>query len=59
MIHRRIIALPPVLVIVLQFVLSSLIGVVGVILAMPIMACTMVMVRRLYVEDVLGDHNAD
>ncbi len=54
-IHRRIIALPPVLIIAAQILLSAIVGIVGVILAMPIVACGMVIIRRLYIEDVLGD----
>jgi hypothetical protein len=31
-------------------------GFVGVLLAMPLVACTMVAVRTLYIEDVLDDN---
>lgn len=53
MIQRRIISMPPVLVITAQILLSSLIGIAGVILAVPLIACAIVLVRMLYVEDVL------
>jgi predicted PurR-regulated permease PerM len=52
-IHRKIIAMPPVLIISVQIVLASLIGFVGVLLAMPLVACAMVLVRMVYVEDLL------
>lgn len=52
-IHRKIIAMPPALIISIQIVLASLIGFVGVLLAMPLVACGMVLVRMVYIEDVL------
>lgn len=55
MIHRRAIAVPPVLIITVQFLLYYLIGFLGVLLAMPLMGCMMVLVRRLYIEDILGE----
>jgi predicted PurR-regulated permease PerM len=55
MIHRRAIAVPPVLIITVQFLLYYLIGFLGVLLAMPLMGCVMVLVRRLYIEDILGE----
>lgn len=57
MIHRRIIAMPPVLVIAAQIVLASLLGAIGVILAMPLVVCLMVIIHRLYIEDTLGDRD--
>lgn len=54
-IHRRIIALPPALILCVQLILASLIGFIGVFVAMPIVAVGMVLVRTLYVEDFLGD----
>lgn len=55
MIHRRAIDVPPVLIITIQFLLFYLVGIMGVLLAMPLIGCTMVLVKRLYIEDVLGD----
>ncbi len=55
MIHRRAIDVPPVLIITLQFLLFYLIGFLGVLLAMPLIGCMMVLVKRLYIQDVLGD----
>ena len=52
-IHRRIIAMPPVLIISVQIVLASIIGFVGVLLAMPLVACGMVLVQMIYIEDML------
>lgn len=55
MIHRRAIDVPPVLIITIQFLLFYLVGFLGVLLAMPLIGCMMVLVKRLYIEDILGD----
>jgi predicted PurR-regulated permease PerM len=55
MIHREAIKVPPVLIITFQFLLYYLIGFIGVFVAMPLVACIMVLVQRVYVEEILGD----
>ncbi len=55
MIHRKAISVPPVLIITIQFLLYYLVGFLGVLLAMPIIGCAMVIVKRLYIQDILGD----
>ncbi len=55
LIHRRVISMPPVLIISVQFLLAPIVGFFGILLAMPLVACFLVMVQMLYVEDVLGD----
>jgi predicted PurR-regulated permease PerM len=55
MVHRRMISLPPVLILAVQMLLFSLVGVLGIILAMPLVACGVVLVQALYVQGVLGD----
>lgn len=55
MIHRRAISVPPVLIITIQFLLYYMVGFLGVLLAMPLMGCVMVLVKKLYIEDILGD----
>ncbi len=52
-IHRRIIAMPPALIISVQIVLAALVGFIGVLLAMPLVACAMVIIRMVYIEDML------
>ncbi len=54
-IHSRIISMPPVLILSAQVLLAVLTGIPGVILAMPLVAVIMVLIRRLYIEDVLND----
>jgi predicted PurR-regulated permease PerM len=55
MIHRKVITLPPVLIIATQVLLLTLLGWLGVILAMPLVACAMILVEMVYIEDILGD----
>jgi len=53
LIHRSIIALPPALIISVQVLLAAGVGFIGLLVAMPLVAVSMVLVKRLYVEDVL------
>lgn len=66
-IERKAVSTPAALVIVAQLVAGALWGIVGLTLATPLLACFLVIVRMLYVEDVLerrpresqGANNAD
>lgn len=53
--QQRAVELPPALIIISQVVFALLLGPIGLILATPILAATIVIVRMLYVEDILGD----
>ena len=55
MIQKQTVELAPVLTILSQTVLGSLFGPLGLILATPLTAAGVVAVRKVYVEDVLGD----
>lgn len=57
-IQRRAVDLPEVVTIMAQVVLGLLGGVLGLLLATPMAAAGLVLVRRLYLEDVLGDREA-
>ena len=59
MIHRARIALPPVMILAVQLVLARLVGFLGILMAMPLVAIGMVAVRMLWVEDVLGEVDDD
>jgi len=59
MIERRTVELPPALTIVTQLTLGALIGGLGLVLATPLLAVVMVLVKMLYIEDVLGDKIRD
>ncbi|MDX1990777.1 MAG: AI-2E family transporter [bacterium] len=54
-IERRTASLPPALTLSSQLFLSVFSGVIGLIVAAPLAAATLVLVREAYVEDVLGD----
>lgn len=55
LIQKQTVELAPVLTILSQTVLGSLFGPLGLILATPLTAAGVVAVRKIYVEDVLGD----
>lgn len=55
LVDRRSVALPPALTIVAQVTLGALAGVLGLLLASPLLAVVLVLVRMLYVEGMLGD----
>ncbi len=55
MVQKQMVYLPPAVILISQVLLGILVGGLGLILATPIIAITMVMINMLYVEDVLGD----
>ena len=59
MIQRRAVDLPPALLIVVQVAMGLAAGVLGLLLATPLAAAAMVVVRMAYVEDVLGDRSTE
>ncbi len=58
-IQRKTAELPPALTLLAQVLLGTLVGGLGVVVATPLTAAAIVFVKRFYVEDVLGDENAD
>ena len=59
LIDRRSVELPPVLTITAQVLLGLAFGFIGLLLASPLAAAVMIIVKMVYVEDVLGDHVMD
>jgi predicted PurR-regulated permease PerM len=55
LVFQRLVHLPPALTIAAQILMGTLAGVIGVVLATPLLAVVLVLVRTLYVEDVLRD----
>ena len=55
LVDRRSVELPPVLTIAAQVLLGLLFGFVGLLVASPLAATVMLLVKMLYIEDVLGD----
>jgi len=58
LIQQRAVSLPPVITIVTLVLLNRLFGFLGLFLAAPIAATVIVLVRMIYVEDILKDPNA-
>ncbi len=58
-VQLRLILMPPALIFVGQLVIGSFTGLLGLTLATPIVAIGMVLVKMLYVRDVLGDDSVD
>lgn len=54
-VFEKTVSIPPALTVVSQILMASLMGMLGVLLATPLLAVGMVLVRMLYVEDTLGD----
>jgi predicted PurR-regulated permease PerM len=55
LVQRRIVHLPPALTLSAQIILGVLAGFLGLLLATPLVAATLVIIRMGYVEDLLGD----
>jgi predicted PurR-regulated permease PerM len=55
LVDQQSVALPPALTITAQVLLGVLLGWLGLVLATPLTAAALVLVRMLYVEDLLGD----
>jgi predicted PurR-regulated permease PerM len=55
LVQQRTAFLPPVLTLLAQVLLGVLSGIIGILVATPLIAATLVLVKMLYVEDVLGD----
>ncbi|MGJ3240814.1 MAG: AI-2E family transporter [Anaerolineae bacterium] len=51
--------LPPVLVLVGQIVFGFFFGFLGLVLAVPLTAITVILIEEIYIKDVLGDHNSE
>lgn len=59
MIQKRTTSLPPVLTILAVIGLGGVFGLFGALLATPLLLVVIILVRMLYVEDVLDDHVED
>lgn len=55
LVDRRSVELPPVVTIAAQVLLGVLFGFIGLLVASPLTACALIVVKMLYVEDLLGD----
>lgn len=55
LVDRRSVELPPVVTIAAQVLLGVLFGFIGLLVASPLTACALIVVKMLWVEDLLGD----
>ncbi len=55
LVQQKAVELPPVLIVAAQLLLGILFGFIGVLLAVPVVAVVFVLVRMLYIEDLLGN----
>lgn len=55
LVQRRTVHLPPALTVFSMAILGTIYGIFGVVIGTPVTAAVMVLVRELYVADVLGD----
>jgi predicted PurR-regulated permease PerM len=59
LLQKEMLYLPPAYIIVAQVLFGAVAGTTGLILAAPLAAALVVIVRKLYVEAVLGDHTVE
>ncbi len=59
LVERESVSLPFAVTIIAQVFFGFLTGTLGVALASPLAAATIIIVKMLYVEDVLGDHDVE
>jgi predicted PurR-regulated permease PerM len=58
LVQRRVVHLPPALTLSAQVILAVLAGFLGLLFATPLVAAAIVMIRMIYIEDLLGDRGA-
>ena len=59
LIQRRMIAFPLAMILIAQVVLGIFTGALGLILAVPVTAILMVLVKMVYIEDILDDNEVE
>ena len=59
LVQKKMVEIPPALVIIAQVLLGVFTGTMGLILATPIMVCLIVLVKMIYIRDILGDKNIE
>jgi predicted PurR-regulated permease PerM len=56
LVQRRVIAMPPALILSAQIILGVIQGVLGILVATPLVATIIVLTKFMYIEGVLDDH---
>ena len=57
-IERKTVEIPPALTIVFQLALAVMVGGMGLVLATPLLALVLVVIQKVYIEDVLHDRKS-
>lgn len=57
MVQHRVIRLPPAAILSTQLLMAYAFGFIGIAVAAPLLAASMVVIEMLYVQDILGDQN--
>ncbi|MDO1450659.1 AI-2E family transporter [Rhodocytophaga aerolata] len=58
-VEKKMVEIPPALVIISQVLMGVFTGVMGLILATPIMVVLLVLIKMVYIQDVLGDESVE
>jgi predicted PurR-regulated permease PerM len=58
LVQRRAVHLPPALILSAQLILALLAGFLGLLFATPLAAAAIVLIRTIYIEDMLGDRGS-
>lgn len=56
LIQRRVIAMPPALILSAQIILGVIQGILGILVATPLVAVIIVLTKFMYIEGILNDH---
>jgi len=59
LIQRKVIAMPPALILSAQLIMGVVQGILGVLVATPLVAAIIVLIKFMYIEDVLGDQDIE
>lgn len=59
LVEKKMVEIPPALVIISQVLMGVFTGMMGLILATPIMVILMVLIKMIYIRDVLGDESVE
>lgn len=59
LLHQKIVKLAPALVIIAELVMALTLGFIGLVMATPLLVVTIVLIRLIYLENILGDEQED
>lgn len=59
LIQKRMVEIPPAIILLSMTLFGILLGIFGILLAVPLMVALMVFIKMVYLQDVLGDPDVD